>query len=1056
MKKHQLGNKEKHGPIAWMSRNPVAANLIMFVLLVGGLLLVFASKQEVFPEFTIDVVTVSVPYPGASPEEVENGIVLAVEEAVRGLDGIKEVTSTANEGVGTVIAELQSSVNSQKVLQDIKAEVDRISSFPEEAEKPSVTLISPWRLVANVVVYGDVSDKVLREAAETARKKLLNSTGITQVNMGWQKPLEISIEVPQDTLRSYGLTLDKVASQLKAAAVELPGGEIETSGGDILLRMDERREYGYEFLNLPIITTADGTVLKVSDIAKVTDGFQDADREFLFNGMPGLQLQVQRVGNETPSGVSAETKRIIREIEKEMPEGIHFAVKEDMSDVLDQRIDLLLRNAFLGLILVFFILGLFLEIRLAFWVMMGIPISFLGGFLFFPSMGVTINMVSLFAFIVALGIVVDDAIVVGEAIYEYHQRGMAFKDAAIKGAKDIAIPITFSVLTNIVAFVPLAFVPGFMGKMFKAIPFVVITVFAISLFESLYILPAHLANQKDGKAKVGGFLHTWQQGFSHWFVHAVKTFYLPVVKMCLKYRYIVIATGAAVLIVLAAYIATGRIGIVPMTRIESDSAEVVAVLPYGSPIESTKAVGERLKAAAEKVADENGGQQLLEDIFVAVGGSSQGTTGSHVVKVVTLLTDADTRPIATSEFTKLWRQEVGDVVGLKSLSFAFDRMGPGGGKSLEMILSHDNLDDLRAASAELADAIANYPNVSDVEDGFLPGKMQMNFTMKPEGRAVGLTSSSVARQIRYAYYGAEVLRQQRGRNEVKVMVRFPEEERVSLNQLNNMILQTPSGGEIPLFEAVNVHPARAYTSINRKDGQRTVTVGAAITPDSETELVLASVKEEVLPKLFAKYPGLSYSLDGRTKDLRESMHTLIIGFVLAVFGIYALLAIPFKSYLQPAIIMVSIPFGIVGATVGHIIMGYDMSIMSMMGIVALTGVVVNDSLVLIDYANRLNRSGMNAFDSVSMAGVRRFRPILLTTFTTFGGLAPMIFEKSIQAKFLIPMAISLGFGILFATVVSLILVPCLYLVIEDLKTLVLGKSVVVIKEQELLEDVLAN
>ncbi|QDU35099.1 Multidrug resistance protein MdtC [Poriferisphaera corsica] len=1050
MSKPQLNDQNKRGPIAWMSHNPVAANLIMFVLLLGGIVFIFNSKQEIFPEFDIDLVSTNIMYPGASPEEVENGIVLVVEEAIRGVDGIEEVTSTAGENYAHVMAEVLITADVQQVYQDIKSAVDRITTLPEDAERPEISIISLKNRVLDVIVSGDVTEKQLRETTEQIRYKLLESPGITQVELGWTKPLEIAIEIPQDTLRSYNLTLDQVAARIKQSAIELPGGSIKTAAGEILLRMDERRDYGSEFHEIPIITTPNGTILKLKDIAIIKDEFSDIDQTFILDGNPALAITVYRVGNETPIGISDAVKTQIVEIEKTLPVGMNLSITEDMSVILKQRINLLLRNACIGLALVFGLLGLFLEVRLAFWVMMGIPISFLGSFLFLPAGDISINMISLFAFIIALGIVVDDAIVVGESVYEYHQQGLPFQDAAIKGARDIAVPITFSVLTNIVAFIPMALVPGPMGKMFRVIPFVVISVFAISLFESLYILPAHLAHQREGaRTRFGKKFHALQQSFSHAFVRTVKTVYHPFIKLCLNTRYIILAISIATLFILFGVIGSKRVAITFMPRVESDVAQAVAVLPYGSPIESSEVILDQIVQAANDIVNENGAEQLLV-------GSRAMIANANEITVIIELTDADTRPITTEKFTELWRQRVGTIPGLESLTFAFDLRGPGAGKSLSVQLSHSNLEILRKASAELAQAIEEFPVASGINDGFLPGKSQLSFTMTPQGQAVGLTSSNVARQVRNAFYGSEVLRQQRGRNEIKVMVRLPESERISITRLDSLLLRTPQGNEIPLQEAVNISTSRAYTTIDRKDGHRIITVTSNVSPDSETSKIIDSLLETTLPSLTQHYPGLTYSFDGREQDRQESMQALGLGFILAVFCIYALLAIPFKSYLQPLIIMAAIPFGIVGAVIGHIIMSYDLSLMSMMGIVALSGVVVNDSLVLIHTANQLHKQGYSAYDAVCYAGIRRFRPILLTTLTTFFGLAPMIFETSIQAKFLIPMAISLGFGILFATLISLILVPCLFLIIEDLKDLFLGKPVGELHDETKLEELLAN
>ena len=1014
------------GPIAWMTKNRVTPNLMMIVLIIGGLFFARSIKQEVFPEFELDMVQVSVPYPGSSPEEVEQGIVLAVEEAIRGLEGIKEITATASEGRAVVNAELLEEEDNQRIYQDIKQEIDRITTFPEDAEEPEVSMVMRRREVINVALYGDVSEWVLRELAEEVRDSLLQNSEITQVELEGARDYEIQVRVNQDTLRTYGMTLQQIATKIKSSAIELPGGQIETKGGEVLLRVMERRDWANEFENIPIITTPEGSVLYLKDIAVVKDDFQDVDKQAFFNGKRSIGIEVYRIGDQTPIGVSDAVHKAMETIETQLPPGIKWAVTKDRADIYRQRLELLLKNAFVGLLLVLCLLGVFLEFKLAFWVTMGIPTSFLGAFLFLPGMDVTINMISMFAFIIALGIVVDDAIVVGENIYEYRNRGMGHIQAAILGAKDVALPVTFSILTNIVAFMPLCFVPGVIGKIWKVIPFVVITVFSISWVESLIILPSHLghANRKSFNP-VSGFLHKKQQAFSRKFERFIELKFAPFLDFCIKYRYITIAMSIAVLLFFLSFVLSGRVGMILMPRVESDYSVVSASLPFGSPSEDLNNVAEMLMRSADEVIAENGGDKLSEGVFVRINEDD--------IEVRVFLTDPDIRPISTTRLTKLWREKTGQIPGLEKLRFEADRGGPGSGAALTIELSHRNIDVLDQASERLAELLGDFPNVKDIDDGYTPGKQQLNFKIKPEGESLGLTSQGIARQIRNAFYGAEALRQQRGRNEIRVRVKFPETERISEYDIEQLLIQTPSGKHVPLMQVADLERGRSYTSINRRNGRRTVTVTANVEPISETNQVKEILKEDVLPKLQNDFYGLSYGWEGRQADFTESIKVLFSGFIVAMFAIYAMLAIPFRSYAQPIIVMIAIPFGVIGAVIGHMLMGYSLSLMSFMGIVALSGIVVNDSLVLIDYANQLRKKNpqMRAFNAIHQAGVRRFRPILLTTLTTFGGLAPMIFETSRQARFMIPMALSLGYGILFATIITLVLVPCLYMSLDD-------------------------
>lgn len=1022
------------GSIAWMAGNSVAANLLMLVLLIGGLIFMSQIKQEVFPEFSDDQVTVSVSYSGASPEEVEQGIILAVEEAVIGLDGVDEVSSSAVEGQGTVTVTLLNGSDLQQLTQDIQSEIDRITTLPDEAEEPQVETVSRKREVISLVLYGDQSEQILHNLANSFRNQLLQNPQVTQVELSGTRDLEISIEIPQDKLRAYNLTLKQVAQTLSDAAVEIPGGGIKTQGGEVLVRMQERRDYGRDFAKIPIVTANDGTQLLLEDIAVIKDGFEETDRYAEYNGKRAVMIDVYRIGDQTPIEVADAVHLEMESWREQLPPGIDITVNKDMAEVFKQRRDLLLKNAYMGLALVLVLLGIFLESRLAFWVTMGIPISFLGAFLILPFLGVSINMISMFAFIVALGIVVDDAIVVGENVYKFRQQGLSPIKAAIAGSREVATPVTFSILTNVVAFMPLYFIPGIMGKVFGVIPIVVICVFLISLVESLFVLPAHLAHLKDNQRKgLMGRLHGFQQNFSNAFSRWIRQCYAPVLKVLLHHRYLTLSVAVAILILTSSLVISGRMGMTMFPKTESDFSRVSISLPYGSAIELTEAVRDKLLTSASRVAEKYEDQKLISGIFADLGRAVNGTSGSHTLDIRVFLVDADERVISTEEFTQQWRRETGEISGLESIQFQSDSGGPGSGKALTVELSHTDLDTLEQAGLDLAEVLAGYSMVSDINDGFATGKEQLDFTMRPEGLSLNLSARDVATQVRNSYNGAEVLRQQRGRNEVTVTVRRPKDERISEYDLEEMILRSSDGIEIPLREAVNIERGRAYTSIDRRNGRRVISVTADVRPASQSGQIKSALQAEALPQLADRYPGLAYSFEGRQADMAESMSSLFLGLGMAVLMIYALLAIPFRSYLQPAIIMFCIPFGVVGAILGHLLLGYSLSVMSMFGVVALTGVVVNDSLVLIDFANRLRREGQSALSAVINSGILRFRPILLTTLTTFCGLMPMIFETSRQAKFMIPMAISLGFGILFATLIALLLVPCLYLVLEDFR-----------------------
>lgn len=1027
------------GPIAWMAGHSVAANLILLICIFGGLISLFSIKQEVFPDVSLDTVSVTVPYPGASPEEVENGILLSIEESVRGLEGVYEVISVAREGMGMVTVEALAGFDLQRLAQEIKSEVDRILTFPEEAEEPRVRIDQFRRGVLTVVLYGDAPATTLHQLGERLRDFLLQSPDITQVDLEGVPPLEISIEVPQEELRRFGFTLGDIAARLQSLALDIPGGGLKTESGELLVRLRERREYGKQFAGLPVLVTKDGSEILLRDIAHIDDSFAETDRYSKYNGQNAILLEVYRIGDETPIRVANAVRKQLQDFAPYLPPGIETDIYNDRSDTYKQRVTLLLKNGVLGLCLVLLFLGLFLEARLAFWVMLAIPISFMGSFLFLPAADITINMMSLFAFIIALGMVVDSAIVVGENAYHYHQEGMPFHEAAIKGAREVALPVVFSIITNIIAFIPIYIIPGTIGKTFKMIPVVVCIVFIISLVECLFVLPAQLAGQRDRRKKgLSRWLHERQQGFSRAFTRWVREGYGPFLLFSMRHRVLTVAAALGMLTLMMSYATSGRMGFQLFPMVESDYSDGTLVLPYGAPVERTEEIVAWFEQCARQVAEESGHPELITAIITDIG-----PNGSHTGRVRVQMPPPEIRNkiFGTEEFTRRWRAAVGEVPGVDFMRFASDTGGPGGrGRPIAIELSHRDMDVLERTSTEIAEAIATYPGIEDIDDGFQEGKQQIDFRILPEGKSLGLSARDVARQVRNAFYGAEVLRQQRGRNELKIMVRLPKEDRKTEQTIHDLLIRTPAGAYVPFREIASLERGRAYTTINRRNGRRVVQVSSEITPRSRAGEVLADLPASVLGPMTSRYPGLSYSYEGQQADIRESMASLKTTFILALLAIYAMLAIPFRSYTQPFVVMLSIPFGIVGAFLGHLIMGYDLCIPSMFGIVALAGVVVNNSLVMIDNANnRIREDGLSEHDAIHAAAVQRFRPIILTTMTTFGGLAPMIFETSRQARFLVPMALSLGYGVIFATLITLLIVPSMFLLVSDIREFILNR-----------------
>ncbi len=1044
-----------------MAQNAVAANLLMIVLVIGGLLMLPRIKQEVFPEFSLDLVLVQVEYPGASPAEVEEGVVLAIEEAVRDVEGIKEVRATASEGMALVTVELLLGVDSSRALADIKSAVDRVQSFPEDIERPIISLAENRHEVLSVVVHGVAEETHLRSIAEKIRDDLINLDGITVVELYAARPLEISVEVPLEEQRRYGLTLDQVAQAIESSSVEIPGGGVKTEGGEILVRTAARRDYGAEFGDITVLSRPDGSEIKLREIATIDDGFQDTDQEAYFNGQRAIMVRVFRVADQTPISVSDVVHEYLDEARPRMPPGVELSVWSDQSEFFQERIDLLMRNARLGLVLVLLVLGLFLELGLAIWVTLGIPTSFIGALLFMPSFDASINMISLFAFIVTLGLVVDDAIVVGEAVYARRAKGTPMMRAAVEGVREVAAPVIFSIATTIIAFAPMLFVPGPAGKFFRLIPVVVISVLLISLTESLLVLPAHLGHENKlmmllrgaflapfrllrlrSASRVPSFLHSSQQRFSSGVENFTSGRYAPWLRVAVKNRFLTVSVCVALLLATFGLIGGGRVKFTFLPKVDGDVVVADLRMPFGTPAAETRDILRDLLLKVEEVLQDEGGVDRysrgifsqLGDRGILVGGPGPrmlGVEGAHVGEVAVFLVPSEERPFSSRDLSLKWRQRIGEIPGAESLKFNFST-GPTAGAPIDIELIHTDLEILEEAAAELAQRLGTFPGVFDIDSGFSTGKEQLDLRLEPTARALGLTEAELARQVRSSFYGAEAVRQQRGREELRVFARLPDEQRKSEYDIESLLLRTPEGGEIPLLEAAQVRRGTSYTEINRREGRRVVNVTAEVDPSkANANEVIAELEKTALPDIMKKYDGLGFDYGGEQREQRNTLDALGDGFSMSLLAIFGLLAIAFRSYLQPIIIMVVIPFGLVGAVVGHVLMGYDLSLMSLMGIVALSGVVVNDSLILIVAVNDFRSRGMSTLDAVIAGGERRFRPIVLTSLTTFFGLMPMIFETSVQARFLIPMAISLGFGVLFATLIMLVLVPAVYVLLED-------------------------
>jgi len=1043
---------ERRGVLAFMASNHVAANILMLALLVGGAFALWRLPVQVFPDLPTQMVTVRVPYLGAAPAEVEEGVCMRVEEAIAGVEGIDRIRSMAQEGMGTVIAELEDDADPRRVLDDIKAEVDRIETFPEQTEKPVIAEVLSRTQVITVVVHGKVPETTIKTLAEQIRDDLTAMDVISQVEISGVRRFEIDIEVSEDTLRRHGLSLAQVADAIRRNSLDIPGGTIKTRGGEILVRGKGQRYRGPGFEDIVVVARPDGTRIRLGDIATVVDGFEDSDIASRFDGTPAASVQVFRVGAQGAIEIVETVKSYLEELRPRLPAGVHVDTYEDRSEILHSRIDLLLRNGRLGLILVFLSLAVFLDLRLAFWTTMGIPISFLGAMLILSHFGVTINMVSLFAFIVSLGLVVDDAIVIGENIFAYREQGVPPLEASIRGVRELAVPVIFSVLTTVAAFIPLAYTSGRMGQIMKTIPVVVVSVLLISLCEALFILPSHLARSRGRTipgpiARLQGRARSALEGF-------VNGPYTWALEAAVRRRYVTLATAIGILTIVIGLIAGGHVKFTFMPRVDADFMTAELAMPKGTPLDITKAYAARIEEAARAAAAEleakrpGNAPAIIRHIAtvigqqpraqrVAAGGHSQGVggdSGGHLAEVTVELLNSEERGIPSPVLANRWRELVGEIPGASALAFSSNLFSVGEDISVE--LSHRDFATLIRAADRLKAAIREYPGVGDIADSFEPGKVELQIRLKPEGHNLGLTLADLANQVRQAYWGDQAQRIQRGRDDIRVKVRYPEAARRTLASLDALRISLPGGTRIPFSTVAEVSEGRGYSIINRTDRRRVVTVtGTVDEQEANANEINQQIRDEVLPRLVQDIPGLSFRFGGAQREQSKSMKSIGVNFLVAQLAIFALLAIPLRSYVQPLIIMTAIPFGIVGAVIGHLIMGLDLSMLSGMGLVALTGVVVNDSLIMVDLINR-ERSEHIPLDQVLRdSGVRRFRPILLTTLTTFFGLTPMILERSMQARFLIPMAVSLGFGVMFATAITLILIPTLYRILEDFREL---------------------
>ncbi|QIZ77454.1 efflux RND transporter permease subunit [Ferrimonas lipolytica] len=1022
------------GIISWFARNSVAANLLMWVLIIGGLFSAATINKEIFPKFELNMVQVVVAYPGAAPQEIEEGITIKIEEAVKNIEGIKKIRSSARESSGSVTIEVEDEFDPKDILDEVKLQVDAISTFPDSIEQPQIYQIKPEAEVMWVSVAGDnLTATELKELGKVIRDEITSLPGVSRADLLGAKDYEIAIEVSEDKLREFSLTFDDVAAAVNNSSILLPGGSIRAKDGDIQLRIDGQAYDQYDFERIVLRTRPDGSRLMLADVANINDGFEERLGYTRFDGQKSVVVEVLSVGNEDALAIANIVKKYVANKQENLGADVVVDYWGDLSQFLSGRLNMMLENMAMGALLVFIVLAIFLQLKVAFWVMLGLPIAFLGAMLAMPMepFSLSINMITLFGFILVLGIVVDDAIVIGESAYAQTEKDGHSMEAVIKGTHKVAMPATFGVLTTIAAFIPMLVITGFLGVVGKAIGLVVILCLAFSLVESKLILPAHLGHMKPTQPGTG--FGPWLR-FKKWFDAALKSLiynrYKPAMAVMMNRRYSVLTFFLGLIVICATLLGTGHVRTIIFPDIPSDFVRVQLEMEQGMSEQSTLKVVQQLEDSLfetnERIKSEIG-EEILRHSFVFLGSR---TNASMVIELV----KGEERSIDAVTIASDWREHMPELVGVKTLDVIASTNDSG--SDVAFRLNGNDLDQLVAAAAELKQHLGTYDGLFDIQDTFSSGAQEVRLAIRPEAEALGLTLSDLARQVRWGFFGYEAQRILRNKEEIKVMVRYPEDQRRTIGHLENMRIRTPSGNEVPFSSVAEIELAKSYATINRTDGVRSITVQArADKARIEPSKVTKEVNQDYIPKLRERYNGMTTALDGSAEEDAKNTLLVIEGAFFALFTIFALMAIPLRSYSQPLIIMSVIPFGMIGAVFGHVILGLDISMLSVFGIIALAGVVVNDSLIMVDFVNQARAQGLALKEAVQQAGTERFRAIILTSLTTFLGLVPITMETSLQAQIVIPMAVSLAFGILFSTTVTLILVPALYIILDDVKRL---------------------
>ena len=1025
--------------ISWFTRNSIAANLLMFTILIWGLASLGKIVVEAHPAFQMDTVSVSMSYRGATPEEVEESIVVRIEEVTQDLEAIKSISSTATEGNASIDYEVREGYDPRELAEDIKARVDTITTFPDDSKKAVVSLAQRRWEVISVIVAADIPESELRKIGEWVRDDIVSLSGVSLVQLTSVRPYEIAIEVSAKDLLRYDLTLNDISQAINSSSLNLPAGVVKTAGGEILLRTKGQAYVKDDFSKIILLSREDGSHLRLGDVATIVDGFEEEPLSTTYNQKRSVKIEVFRVGDQSVIDISRKVRNYIDEHKNRMPAGVELTYWRDKAKSIKIRLSTLLNSAIQSMVLIFIILTLFLRMTIAIWVSVGIPVAIVGSFIMMPIMGVSINYTSVGAFIMVLGLVVDDAIVTGESIYARlrSQKDSNSIDSAIIGTQEVAVPVTFGMLTTVIAFYGFMMNSGGpLSRIFNVVPIIVISVLFFSFVESKFILPAHLRNLQLINHDNDHFLSRLQRKLADGLEGFVTRFYTPFLALIIKRRYLSLSLFLATTIILLSLIASGFVGFTFFPRSQSDSARGMLTMPVGTPFEVTeKHINRMTKAAGDlqqKYIDPDTDKSIITAIFSSIG-STGGSSNpkSHLGRVMFQIIPPEIRSldISSQELAREWRKMIGSIPGAEQVSFVGHIRH--GGMPLDIELKGLDFKVLQSLSTQIQTYLVGYPGVFDISDNHETGKEELQLSIKPEAELLGITLEDLARQVQQAFLGQEAQRIQRGRDDVRIVVRYPANERQSLANLNTMHIRTPAGIEIPFADVADLTIGRSAATIHRTDRFRTLSVIADINKKTVQMEVLRRDLNEWLTETLSAYPGVQYSLKGEAQEQQESFSSVISGTLLTIVGIYAMLAIPFKSYIQPLIVMSAIPFGLLGAVVGHMLMGINLTISSILGMVALLGIVINDSLVLVDFINRRKLAGEAIYDAIMLAGSARFRPILLTSLTTFAGLVPLMFEKNVQAQFLIPMAVSLGFGILFATFITLLLIPINYMILED-------------------------